>query len=66
MTFKEIGYTMNPHYQILSGIIPKLSQNLGVVGYRAPNLGEHTNKLLQEAGPTEEQITLVKKSGVLA
>jgi formyl-CoA transferase len=48
------------------GIIPKLSQNPGVIRYRAPTLGEHTNKVLQEAGLTEEQITLLKKSGVLA
>jgi formyl-CoA transferase len=48
------------------GIIPKLSQNPGVIRYRAPTLGEHTNKVLQEAGLTEEQITLLKQSGVLA
>jgi len=55
-----------PHHQILSGIIPKLSQNLGVVRYRAPNLSEHTNTVLPEAGFTDEQITLVKESGALA
>ena len=48
------------------GIIPKLSQNPGAIRYRAPILGEHTDKVLQAAGLTEEQITLLKKSGVLA
>ncbi len=55
-----------PHHKILSGFNPKLSQNLGVLGFRAPILGEHTNKVLQEAGLAEEQITLVKESGALA
>jgi formyl-CoA transferase len=48
------------------GIIPKLSQNPGAIRYRAPTLGEHTDKVLEAAGLTEEQITLLKKSGVLA
>jgi formyl-CoA transferase len=48
------------------GIIPKLSQNPGAIRYRAPILGEHTDKVLQAAGLTEEQIALLKKSGVLA
>ena len=48
------------------GIIPKLSQNPGAIRYRAPTLGEHTEKVLQAAGLTEEQISLLKKSGVLA
>ena len=48
------------------GIIPKLSQNPGAIRYRAPILGEHTDKVLQAAGLTEEQITHLKKSGVLA
>ena len=48
------------------GIIPKLSQNPGAIRYRAPTLGEHTHKVLQEAGLTEEQIMLLKKSGVLS
>ena len=48
------------------GIIPKLSQNPGSIRYRAPTLGEHTNEVLKSAGLTEEQITLLKKSGILA
>ncbi|MBU3630844.1 CaiB/BaiF CoA-transferase family protein [Polynucleobacter sp. AP-Melu-500A-A1] len=48
------------------GIIPKLSQNPGAIRYRAPTLGEHTNQVLRAAGLTDEQITLLKKSGVLA
>ena len=48
------------------GIIPKLSQNPGAIRYRAPTLGEHTNQVLKAAGLTDEQITLLKKSGVLA
>ena len=48
------------------GIIPKLSQNPGAIRYRAPTLGEHTNQVLNAAGLTDEQISLLKKSGVLA
>ena len=48
------------------GIIPKLSQNPGSIRYRAPTLGEHTDEVLKSAGLTEEQITTLKKSGVLA
>ena len=48
------------------GIIPKLSQNPGAIRYRAPTLGEHTNQVLKAAGLTDEQISLLKKSGVLA
>lgn len=48
------------------GIIPKLSQNPGSIRYRAPTLGEHTDEVLKSAGLTEEQIAILKKSGVLA
>ena len=48
------------------GIIPKLSQNPGSIRYRAPTLGEHTNQVLKSAGLTDEQITILKKSGVLS
>ena len=48
------------------GIIPKLSQNPGSIRYRAPTLGEHTNEVLKSTGLTEEQITILKKSGVLS
>ena len=48
------------------GIIPKLSQNPGSIRYRAPTLGEHTDKVLKSAGLTEEQIAILKKSGVLS
>ena len=48
------------------GIIPKLSQNPGSIRYRAPTLGEHTDEVLKSAGLTEEQITILKKAGVLS
>jgi formyl-CoA transferase len=48
------------------GIIPKLSQNPGSIRYRAPTLGEHTDQVLKSAGLTEEQIRILKKSGVLS
>ena len=48
------------------GIIPKLSQNPGSIRYRAPTLGEHTDEVLKSAGLTEEQIRILKKSGVLS
>jgi formyl-CoA transferase len=48
------------------GIIPKLSQNPGSIRFRAPTLGEHTNAVLKSAGLSDEQIAILKKSGVLA
>ncbi len=48
------------------GIIPKLSQNPGSIRCRAPTLGEHTDQVLKSAGLTEEQIRILKKSGVLS
>jgi formyl-CoA transferase len=79
-TAKDIAE--DPHYQArgvietvqaanglkvkVPGIIPKLSQNPGSIRYRAPTLGEHTDEVLKSAGLTEEQITILKKSGVLA
>ena len=79
-TAKDIAE--DPHYQArgvietvqaanglkvqVPGIIPKLSQNPGSIRYRAPTLGEHTNQVLKSAGLTEEQITILKKSGVLS
>ncbi len=48
------------------GIIPKLSQNPGAIRHRAPTLGEHTDQIMKSAGLTEEQIAILKKSGVLA
>ena len=50
----------------IPGIIPKLSQNPGSIRYRAPTLGEHTDEVLKSAGLTQEQIAILKKSGVLA
>jgi len=79
-TAKDIAE--DPHYQArgvietvqaasglkvqVPGIIPKLSQNPGSIRYRAPTLGEHTNEVLKSAGLTEEQIRILKKSGVLS
>lgn len=48
------------------GIIPKLSNNPGAIRYRAPTLGEHTDQILKSVGLTDEQITALKQSGVLA
>jgi formyl-CoA transferase len=79
-TAKDIAE--DPHYQArgvietvqaasglkvqVPGIIPKLSQNPGAIRYRAPTLGEHTDVVLKSAGLTEEQIAILKKSGILA
>ena len=79
-TAKDIAE--DPHYQArgvietvesadglkvqVPGIIPKLSQNPGAIRYRAPILGEHTDQIMKSAGLTEEQITILKKAGVLA
>ena len=48
------------------GIIPKLSRNPGAIHSRAPTLGEHTHSVMKAAGLTDEQIAILKKSGVLA
>jgi formyl-CoA transferase len=48
------------------GIIPKLSRNPGAIHSRAPTLGEHTHNVMKAAGLTDEQIAILKKSGVLA
>ena len=79
-TAKDIAE--DPHYQArgviqtvesadglkvqVPGIIPKLSQNPGAIRHRAPTLGEHTDQIMKSAGLTEEQITILRKSGVLA
>ena len=79
-TAKDIAE--DPHYQArgvietvrsanglevqVPGVIPKLSQNPGAIRYRAPTLGEHTDEVLKSAGLTEEQITTLKQSGILA
>jgi len=79
-TAKDIAE--DPHYQArgvietvesadglkvqVPGIIPKLSQNPGAIRLRAPTLGEHTDAIMKSAGLTEEQITILRKSGVLA
>ena len=79
-TAKDIAE--DPHYQArgvietvqgadglsvqVPGIIPKLSQTPGSIRFRAPTLGEHTDAVLQSAGLSEEQIAILKKSGVLA
>jgi len=79
-TAKDIAE--DPHYQArgvietvesadglkvqVPGIIPKLSHNPGAIRHRAPTLGEHTDAIMKSAGLTAEQITILKKSGVLA
>jgi formyl-CoA transferase len=79
-TAKDIAE--DPHYQArgvienvesadglkvqVPGIIPKLSQNPGAIRHRAPTLGEHTDAIMKSAGLTQEQIAILKKSGVLA
>jgi formyl-CoA transferase len=79
-TAKDIAE--DPHYQArgviqtvesadglkvqVPGIIPKLSQNPGAIRHRAPTLWEHTDQIMKSAGLTEEQITILRKSGVLA
>lgn len=79
-TAKDIAE--DPHYQArgvietienedglqvkVPGIIPKLSRNPGAIHSRAPTLGEHTQRVMKAAGLTDEQITILKKSGVLA
>jgi len=79
-TAKDIAE--DPHYQArgvietvesadglkvqVPGIIPKLSRNPGAIRQRAPTLGEHTDEIMKSAGLTQEQITILKKSRVLA
>ncbi|SNS84159.1 formyl-CoA transferase [Noviherbaspirillum humi] len=48
------------------GIIPRLSGNPGAIHARGPQLGEHTDAILKDAGLTPEQIAILKEKGVVA
>jgi len=49
----------------MPGVVPKLSNNPGVIRYRAPTLGEHTDIILQSLGLSAEQIKALKEAGIL-
>ncbi|RJF96842.1 CoA transferase [Noviherbaspirillum cavernae] len=48
------------------GIMPKLSDTPGAIHSRAPVLGEHTGKVLAEAGLAADEIALLRARGVIA
>lgn len=48
------------------GIIPRMSGNPGQIHSRGPVLGEHTDKILAEAGLDAQEIALLKARGVVA
>jgi formyl-CoA transferase len=48
------------------GIIPRMSGNPGQIHSRGPLLGEHTDKILADAGLDAQEIALLKARGVVA
>ncbi|HEU4352381.1 MAG TPA: CoA transferase, partial [Burkholderiales bacterium] len=47
------------------GIVPKLSATPGAIRSRAPKLGEHTDEMLQVAGYSPEEISGLRKNGIV-
>ena len=47
------------------GIVPKLSATPGAIRSQAPKLGEHTDAVLREVGFSGEDISALRKSGVI-
>lgn len=54
------GYTLE-----VPGIVPKLSETPGTIRTSAPNLGDDTDSVLAGMGLSEEQITQLRKQGVI-
>jgi formyl-CoA transferase len=47
------------------GIVPKLSATPGAIRSPAPALGEHTDEVLLAAGYSSEEISGLRKQGIL-
>jgi formyl-CoA transferase len=47
------------------GIVPKLSATPGAIRSPAPKLGEHTGEVLQAAGYSSEEISRLRKQGIV-
>lgn len=47
------------------GIVPKLSATPGAIRSPAPKLGEHTDEVLQAAGYSSEEISRLRKKGIV-
>jgi formyl-CoA transferase len=47
------------------GIVPKLSATPGAIRSPAPKLGEHTDEVLQAAGYSSEEISGLRKKGIV-
>jgi formyl-CoA transferase len=50
----------------MPGVVPLLSENPGAIQHRAPQLGEHTAAVLEEAGLDPSQLEILGKKGVIA
>ena len=50
----------------MPGVFPILSDNPGAIHDRAPTLGEHTDRVLSDAGLTDEQRAELRARGVIA
>ncbi|MGX4641485.1 CaiB/BaiF CoA transferase family protein [Massilia sp. SYSU DXS3249] len=48
------------------GVMPKLSGNPGAIHSRAPELGEHTEQILADAGLSAAEIAALKEKGVVS
>ena len=50
----------------MPAVFPLMSHNPGAIRHRAPVLGEHTDKVLREAGIDEPTIAKLRQAGVIA
>ncbi len=50
----------------MPGIVPKLSSSPGAIRHRAPQLGEHTEPVLREAGLDDAELAKLREKGVIA
>jgi formyl-CoA transferase len=48
------------------GVVPKLSETPGQIRSRAPQIGEHTQEVLEEAGFTAAQIAQLRSNSIIA
>ena len=48
------------------GVMPKLSGNPGAIRHRAPELGEHTDHILADAGLCAAEIAALREKGVVS
>jgi crotonobetainyl-CoA:carnitine CoA-transferase CaiB-like acyl-CoA transferase len=54
------------HYAIvMPGVVPRLSDTPGSVRWTGPRLGRHTDEVLRAAGIRDDEIAMLRDSGVI-